>query len=300
MPSIIFLGTAGDEFTAGKQLRASGGIVVQADGYQFYLDPGPGALVRAQQNGINLRENTAVLVSHAHLNHCSDANAVLSAMSRNGFDVNGVLISNVSFAGGSDEAGISPMLTEFHRRCVERVIIAKAGQRIGIESIEIQALQALHHDPHALGFKFITPYFTAAYSGDTKYSRDVAEQYKKSDILILNMVYPKGAKEKNSDNLCFEDAAKIIEKAKPKLAVITHFGRAMLNGDPLSQARELQKLTGVQVIAAFDGMRINPATYSADAKQKTLGAFRQQAEGDGQPLPLDEPDSGIEKAEKDP
>lgn len=277
MPSIIFLGTGGDEFVVGKQIKASGGIIVQVEGYQFHIDPGPGAVVRAHQAGINLRENTAVLVSHSHINHCNDVNAVMAAMSHNGFDVNGVLISNITFANGSEEAQMAPMLTKFHKKCVERVIVAKPSQRIGIETVEIQTLQAFHNDPNAMGFKLITPKFTLTYSGDTRYSRELVEQYRKSDILILNVVNPSGTNSKNSDNLCFEDAVTILGKTKPKLAVITHFGKAMLKADPISQAREIQKATGVQVLAAIDGMSINPVSYSADAKQRTLNIYKEPA-----------------------
>ena len=46
---IIFLGTGGDSIVVGKQLRASGGIILQIDDNQFHIDPGPGALVRARQ-----------------------------------------------------------------------------------------------------------------------------------------------------------------------------------------------------------------------------------------------------------
>ena len=274
MPSIIFLGTGGDEFVVGKQLKGSGGIIVKVEGYQFHIDPGPGALLRAQQAGINLRENTAVLVSHTHINHCNDVNAVLAAMSHNCFDINGVLISNMTFANGSEEARMMPMLTNFHKKCVERIIVAKPGQRIGIENVEIQTLKAFHNDPNAMGFKMITPKFTFTYSGDTRYSRELVEQYRKSDILVLNLVHPAGEKPKDIDNLCFEDAVKILDKTKPKLAVITHFGKKMLQADPLNEARELQKLTGVQVLAAIDGMSINPVSYSADAKQRTLNVFK--------------------------
>jgi len=277
MPSIIFLGTGGDEFVVGKQLKASGGIVVQVEGYQFHIDPGPGAIVRAHQAGVNLRENTAILVSHAHINHCNDVNAVISAMSHNGFDINGVLISNITFANGSDESKMYPLLTEFHRNCVERVIVAKPNQRIGIETVEIQTLKAFHKDPNALGFKLITPKFTLTYSGDTKYNKELIDEYKRSDILILNMVHPSGTSSKNTDNLNFEDAVRILDKTKPKLAVITHFGKAMVKADPLNEARELQKLTGVQVLAAIDGMSINPVSYSADAKQKTLNIYKGSA-----------------------
>jgi len=273
MPSIIFLGTAGDEFVVGKQLRASGGIIIRVEGYQFHLDPGPGALVRARQMGINLRENTAVLVSHSHINHCNDVNAVIAAMSHNGFDVNGVLISNMTFANGSEEAKMPPLLTKFHRNCVERIIAAKPGQRIGIENVEIQTLKAFHEDPNAMGFKLITPKFTLSYSGDTGYNKELIEQYKRSDILVLNVVYPKGAGKKDSNNLNIDDAVKIIDKVQPKLAVITHFGKDMVNADPINEARELQRATGVQILAATDGLTINPVSYSADAKQKTLGVY---------------------------
>jgi ribonuclease BN (tRNA processing enzyme) len=290
MPSIIFLGTGGDEFVVGKQMRGSGGLVIQVEGYQFHIDPGPGAVVRAQQAGINLRENTAVLVSHAHINHCTDVNAVVAAMSHNGFDVNGVLISNETFVNGSEEARMPPLLTDFHKNCVERVIVAKPNQRIGIETVEIQTLKAFHKDPNAMGFKFITPRFTLTYTGDTKYSKELIEQYKRSDILVLNLVYPKDAKEKDPDNLCFEDAVKILEKTQPKLAIITHFGKKMLNADPIDEARELQKATGIQVLAATEGMSLNPLSYSADAKQKTLNVYKESKEAEA----AEEPETGEE------
>ena len=68
-PKIIFLGTAGESLVYGKQIRASGGIIVQADNLQFMIDPGPGAVTMAAQFGINLRDTDAVFVTHNHINH---------------------------------------------------------------------------------------------------------------------------------------------------------------------------------------------------------------------------------------
>ena len=130
---IIFLGTSGDDFITSKQIRASGGIILQTEGYQFHIDPGPGALVQAKEYNVNLRENTVVLVSHAHINHCNDVNAVLAAMSHNKLDIKGVLIANDTLINGDEEN--KPYITEFHKKCVERIIAAKPGQRIGIEDI---------------------------------------------------------------------------------------------------------------------------------------------------------------------
>ena len=47
--AVLFLGTGGDSFVIGKQMRHSGGFVIQQDDLQFQIDPGPGALVRANE-----------------------------------------------------------------------------------------------------------------------------------------------------------------------------------------------------------------------------------------------------------
>src|SRR3989338_11501555 len=91
---ILFLGTAGQYSIYAKQARASGGILVQTKGYQLHLDPGPGALVQLNNHKVNVREHSAILVSHAHLNHCNDLNIILSAMTYQGFDKQGILIAN--------------------------------------------------------------------------------------------------------------------------------------------------------------------------------------------------------------
>ncbi len=89
--------------------------------------------------------------------------------------------------------------------------------------------------------------------------------------MILNVVYPSDVKSKY--NLTAEDAQKIITKVKPKLAIITHFGNKFVASDPLYQAREIQKATGVQVIAAVDGLVINPTSYAKENEQQRLNTF---------------------------
>ncbi|MEA3430043.1 MAG: MBL fold metallo-hydrolase [Nanoarchaeota archaeon] len=262
---IIFLGTAGDHYVYGKQYKASGGIVLQIDGNQFHIDPGPGALVRAAQNNINMRETTAILVSHNHLGHSNDANALIDAMTHSGLDKKGILISNKSFIEGNDD--IRPSLTPYHKNCVEKVIMLEPGKRVGIENIEIAALPAQHLDADTIGFKFYTPYFVLSYSSDTKFFNDLYKAYEGSDILILNVTNPDNEK---SDKLNIEDAINLVSKVKPRLVIITHFGIKLLKKDPILQAREVQRQTGIQTIAAKDGMVITPGTYSARSQQKTL------------------------------
>jgi ribonuclease BN (tRNA processing enzyme) len=268
-PNIVFLGTGGDAVVVGKQVRASGGIVLQLNDLQLWIDPGPGALVRGLQYDVNVRETTAVCVTHAHTNHVNDMNALLGAMTYNGMDIKGVLVANETVVNGSEAA--QPVLTKFHRNLVERVIVAKPEQKIGVEDIEIHALKAKHTDEHAIGFKFFTHEFVLSYSGDTAYSGEIAEQFRKSDIIILNTVYP--ADTKSDEHLTVEDVVRIVKTAEPKLTVITHFGSKMLQYDPIQAARDIQRETKHQVIAAKDGLTLNPLSYSANMKQKTLNLY---------------------------
>jgi ribonuclease BN (tRNA processing enzyme) len=269
--AIIFLGTGGDSYSVGKQIRSSGGIVLQINENQFHIDPGPSSLLMAKEVGVNLRANTALLVSHNHLNHSNDVNAVIDSMTYAGFDKKGVLIASNEVINGSNDS--CPALQNYYKKCLERYIVLNAGQKVGINNIEIKALKTIHSETSAIGFKFFAPQFTLTYSGDTRYNPEIVEEYKNSNILILNVPYLK--KNKENDGLCKEDAIKIINAVKPRLTIITHFGIDFIKADPLYEVREIQKQTSCQVIAAKDGMIINPLSYSVEQGQRTLVGFRE-------------------------
>jgi len=63
---------------------------------------------------------------------------------------------------------------------------------------------------------------------------------------------------------------KIIEEAKPKLTIIQHFSKKMIDAEPMAEAREIQKRARQQVIAAKDGLIINPVSFSAKGRQTVL------------------------------
>ena len=264
--NIIFLGTGGDSYVVGRQIRASGGIILQIGDDQYHIDPGPGTLSMAKETGINLRANTALFVTHNHINHCNDINAVIDAMTYSGFNKKGVLVANNTVINGS--LNYQPFLQKYYRGCLERFIVLEESGKVGINDVEVKAIKAKHSEPNAIGFKFITPDFTLAYTGDTAYSAENLADYENSDVLILNV--PCLKKEESKDNLCKEDAINIIKKVNPRLAIITHFGINFLKADPLYEIREIQKETNCQVIAATDGMVINPVSYAVEQGQKTL------------------------------
>ncbi len=257
MSSIIFLGTAGSSAVVTKQFRASGGIILQLEDLQFHLDPGPGALNKAKEYNINLHHTTAVLVSHCHINHCNDLNVVIDAMTHSGIEHRGIILGSKSTFQNIENS--HPLLTKHHQNLAEKIITLEKNHKVAIELIEINALPVEHSDSTAIGFKFFCPKFTLSYTGDTKLTPQLLDALMGSDILILNVPYP-GDKGKGL-NLDTQSAIKIVSHVRPKLVVITHFGLEMLKADPLQEAREIQRLTGVQTIAARDGLLISPESY---------------------------------------
>lgn len=263
------MGVAGDNHAIGKQLRGSGGIIVQVEDMQLHIDPGPGALVKARYYAINPRENTAILVSHAHLGHCNDVNALVSATTANGIDPKAILVGSKSLFEGLPDN--EPFLTNYHKNCVERFVMLEKDKRVGINKVEIQALPAVHKDETAIGFKIFTPKFTLVYSGDTEYYKEMIEFYKGADIMVLNVQEPFG--KKSEGHLSADDAVKILQKTKPRMAVITHYGTKMMAADPIYIAREIQKTSFVQTLAAKDGTAVNPVTCAIGMRQKTLNTY---------------------------
>jgi len=279
MSKIIFLGTGGDKSVIGRQIRSSGGIIFQSDSLQLHIDPGPGSLVKAREFGVNLRANTAVLVSHNHIGHCNDLNAVIDAMTLSGMDKRGVLIANHTVINGYEN--IHPYLTKFHRDCLEKVIALRPGQRVGIEDLEIHATSSKHSDPNSIGFKIVTPKFILGYTSDTAPHKELAESLGSVDILITNTVFPGDTK--TDLHLNKESTVKLIEKVKPRLVILQHFGFDMLRADPLLEARDIQRTTKVQTIAAKDGLIITPASYDARSQQQRLNIFTKEEQQHNQP-----------------
>jgi len=92
---IKFIGTAGARFVVAKQLRSSGGLWVSFEGVNLYMDPGPGALVRclASKPKLDPTNLNGILLSHKHLDHSGDINAMIEAMTEGGYRKRGVLFA---------------------------------------------------------------------------------------------------------------------------------------------------------------------------------------------------------------
>jgi len=252
MNKIKFLGTAGGRFVVSKQFRKSGGIWLTLDRTNVLIDPGPGSLVRilSSKPKLNPRDLDGIILSHRHIDHTNDANIIIEAMTNGGWDKKGVLFAPIQ---ALEE---DPVVFRYVRNYLDTTEILKEKGQYKIGNIKFETpVKHLHHRVECYGFNIYGKDVSISIITDTKYFNGL-ESFYQGDILILNVVFFKN--KKNLEHFDVKDAEKIISINKPKLTILTHFGMTMVKSKPWEIAESLSKRFGVKVIAATDGMEINP------------------------------------------
>ncbi len=251
---ITFLGTAGGRFSTISQKRMSGGFRIDnLEGKNYHVDPGPGALVRTYQFGLDPRNIDGVFISHAHTDHYNDAEILIEAMTRGMTRENGVIMGSPSVFKGYQQWG--PCISKYHRS-KSRNIILKLGDKAKInKNVSIKGCKTIHGDPAGIGFQIETNHLKLSYTSDTKYFDDLKDYHEGADILIASVLRPgyKAIKGHMSSRT-FTD---LLKEVQPKLAIITHFGLKMLSDNPVKEAKRISKESGVKTLAAYDGMVVD-------------------------------------------
>jgi ribonuclease BN (tRNA processing enzyme) len=251
MVKLTFLGTCGGRFATFYQTRATGGLYFEED-VKLHIDPGPGALIRLYENGIDPKETDAILVSHCHPDHYTDSEILIEAMTRGCFEKRGTLVGSESVLSGLEKIG--PAISKHHQSVVAKVITAKPGDVISLDGLKVEVITTEHSDSTGVGFKIHTKHGIVTYGSDTDLNDQVIDAYSDSRLLILAATTP--VSKKIPYHLTTDEAAKIIEKIKPEIAVLTHFGLRTLKEGAEYQAEWVEEKTGIRTLAALDGMII--------------------------------------------
>jgi phosphoribosyl 1,2-cyclic phosphodiesterase len=254
MSWIKILGTSGGRFVLINQLRKSAGIWLNLDDTNLLIDPGPGTLTRCRESKpkLNPRDLDAIVLTHKHLDHSNDVNIMIEAMTNGGWDKKGVL-----FAPG-DAINTDPVILKHFLKKVDKVIILDEKKEYQIGNIIFNTPVEHVHGVETYGLNLLSKNHTISIISDTKFFEGL-EKFYNGDILIINVVMYEG--KNHILHLDVKDAEKIIATNKPKLCVITHFGMTMIKAKPWKIAEKLSEKTGVKVIAASDGMKINLDEY---------------------------------------
>jgi len=245
MDKIIFLGTAGDTETMARQRRGTGGLVLQLEGSQFHLDPGPGALLAARLFGVSVRDTIAVIATNGSVIRSAEVDALVSAMTLDGLDKHGVLMGSVS---------VIERCRPESKRSVEGVVTLAPQSKVGINQVAFLSVKSLHEDGTAVGLKAITRSFILGYVGDTGWYETIAKDYEDCEILVVNVALPEGVED--GHRMSVDGVRKLLEAVKPKKVFLTGFGAKLLDQDTVDIARQLQRKTKADVTAATDGLSV--------------------------------------------
>ncbi len=251
MNYIKFLGTAGARIVVSKQLRASGGVWLCLDEVNILVDPGPGTLVRCTSSRPKLDPTKldAIILSHRHLDHSSDVNIMIEAMTEGGFKKRGTLFAP------QDALSVDPVVLKYVRTYVKAIKILKEKSSYQIKDVSFTTpLRHIHGSVETYGLNFKTSTFTISFIVDTRFFPELVRHYR-GDILIINLVRLKPS---HLDHLCLDEAKKIIEEVRPRVAILTHFGMTILRAKPWKLAQQMEEELGIKVIAARDGMMFEP------------------------------------------
>ncbi|MCU0860012.1 MAG: MBL fold metallo-hydrolase [Thermoplasmata archaeon] len=252
MVKLTFLGTGGGRFATIYQARATGGIYIE-DEKNLHIDPGPGALVRMRSVGLDPLKTHAILVSHCHPDHYLDAEILIEAMTEGGTRKQGLLIGSRSVIEGDGDFG--PAISRYHLQKPKSVKVMAPYSKMSFKPFEISATPSAHSDTSTVGFRIQTTDGMISYVADTQLLEQVIKAHKNCRLLIASVTRPLG--QRIPHHLSTEDAGYMIEKIKPEMAVITHFGMRVIQENPETQAKWIEDRSGVRTVAARDFMMLD-------------------------------------------
>jgi phosphoribosyl 1,2-cyclic phosphodiesterase len=247
--SIIFLGTGGARYMVSKQLLATGGAWLFLAGRQILFDPGPGALVHAIRRKLDPGKLDAVILSHKHLDHSSDINVIIEAMTNGRHEKRGVVFAPADALEEKSE----PVILRYLLSNPEKVVTLKAGGAYQLGDLSFTTPVRHVHGVETYGFVFNTPESNFSWITDTQYFPALAKHYR-APLVILNILRQHAGPP--LDHLSADEATVLLNEMQPRRAVLTHFGMNMWKGHPWEIAAQMSADTGVEVTAARDGQTI--------------------------------------------
>ncbi len=270
--TLKFLGTAGARFAVSTQLRHSGGLVWTLGGAVIWVDPGPGALVRAlaSRPRVDPASVDALVVTHRHLDHAGDATAVVEAMTRGGFGRRGALLAP------RDALEVEPVVFRYAQRFVARIEVLEAGRRHALtDGVFLDTPLAHDHGVETYGYRLTAGGFTAGHVIDTFWMDALPEAYAGVDLLLVNTTRLAGG-DRRYLHLGADDAERLVAAVRPRLAVLTHLGMQLPPARAGAVAAGISARTGVPVVAARDGwlLGLDDLAGAARAGDGRAGAGR--------------------------
>jgi len=236
-----------------RQLRNSGGIWISCEGANILIDPGPGSIVHCAKSRPKLDPCTldAIILTHRHLDHSNDINVMIEAMTEGGFKKRGAVFCPADALEGD------PVIFNYVRQAPEKIQVIKADQSYQAGNFAFSTSMRHIHPVETYGIKFKIKDKEIGLLTDTRYFEHLADFYN-VELLIAGVVFLEPRP--GIDHLSAAELKGLIlelkSKGRLKKVMLTHFGMSMLKAKPRKVAMDLARDTGVEVIAAADGMTV--------------------------------------------
>jgi phosphoribosyl 1,2-cyclic phosphodiesterase len=265
MVDLLFLGTGGGRINLVRQLRGTGGFVIQGRSLNIHVDPGPGALVRLHAAGFDPTHLDALICTHMHVDHVSDANVLIEAMTGFTFKKRGLLLASASVLDG-DRFGDKSIST-YHQSLPAQVarfgpqeekefeIPDKRSPRspaaLSSSSFSLRGVPVKHDADIGFGFVMELDGVKIGYTSDTEYLPGVHDRaYAGVDVLVANNL--KSAEDGIPDHMHSGHLIQLLKAAKPKLCILSHMGMGLLQSGPEAEAARIESACGVPTVAGRD------------------------------------------------
>jgi len=241
---VVFVGSGGGRMTTALQARSTGGLWIVLDGTRLCVDPGPGALVHVRSRALSLDPTRldAIVLTHKHLDHSGDINAMIEAMTEGGTRPRGRVLAP------RDAYEEDPVILQYVRKYAGEIGVLEPGGRYPIGDMVLETPLRLRHPVETYGLRLVGRRHTIGLIACTGYFPELETAFR-TDLLILNVVF---RNPRDEIHLAVPDAQRLIAAIRPRLAVITHFGLTMVRARPWELAETLSRETGVRVLAARD------------------------------------------------
>lgn len=247
-PWIKFLGTGGGRYVMIRQLRYTAGFWFGYRKTYIHVDPGPGALVRchASRPRLDPEKLSAVIVTHRHIDHASDASVMIEAMTRFGTRKTGILLAPSDTF--EPQSIYFDHVLEFLPSPPVRM---KPGLTLQVGEVDLTVPIRHQHPVETYGVIFKAGGLRIAYITDTAFFDDLISAYRGVDVAIINCTLYEPRE--GVDHLSLGETFELIMNLQPEMAILTHFGGSMVRAAPWSIFSEWSTQLGIPVIPASDG-----------------------------------------------
>lgn len=277
--SVITLGTGGP---LHDPERAGPSVLVRYENTRFLVDMGRDTQMRLQQANVPLRNLTALMLTHHHLDHNEEfAPILLKARLQGGA---GQIVgppgtkayTDFTFNFYKEDSDYRAQRTGGSGKAMRNVSLREinGGETFTLSGVVVKTAR-VNHTIHTVAYRFEAGGRSVVISGDLSFSQSLIDLARGSDVLIIDsgqiaagnpLAQAGGARRIRPNNPAdsnqihahstVAEVAAMAERARVKQLVLTHF--ASSNVDESSARRRIAETYKGEVIFARDLLEVTP------------------------------------------